>query len=552
MLPFLKFLNSKRKKASHDEISAEEITVWLPDWLIEIENGIQKLKEKSILPTGTATICINLFRQWQNNPTQQIADPNTIKKIDFLYQRLIAHMAIKIELNPKRLKIPNGYPFGNRVSGVEILVRVLVEENQYNKMTVTQSQERSIIGRDPAHIKNVLKEVNTNLGKIDWLVEKLTQLGKSINGILPKPLHAETIWFAKHAQQFVDFLKNHPEYSTLPLLNDDFPQIQLVQTSRIEIITSSSCCSDQCRFLFSALRLHLNDLGINLPIILYADTAYNYSVKYPELNGSVYVIKSSGEFFDTKMQCEVPSNQYQVALPRFFRPEVTSKERVDYACLALMGGIAIIDILKVGITRETYGDINPFTYIPPDSLIIYAADTLLDNPDTPAKTKDRVRYLIETLDNMSLRMLTYWRMGFIEYIHYLLISYLDPKFRQAALANAYAINLSLATPDTLTDESKLKKFYMNFLALWQTQSADELTSLYQKMLKHFEEYGCARMPLGSVLGPLSVGMIERNFSEPDRSYLLEDRQRPRVEEIVDESDEEEIQDAPRSTLAAGS
>ena len=536
---FGNFLSHTGNKAIH---SRDGIIHILPIWIDVLIADIQKMAERNIISKIAANTCEASLRSWQDNPAKNLPEDLTLTAINKLYLRMINFLKLNIELNPKLLSIPGGYPFQENVSGVKISVHI-VEKTANQTFVYTQANTaRSLIGMSDREKRAVPRDFKSRLLKMDWLKERIKDLGKEITDILPNDPHAEHIWFIQHAQNLLDYCLNDGRLKELPSLNDLLPQTQLAQDLRLEVTTSSSCC-ELCRFLFSALRLELQRNGINLPIILYADTAYNNTEKHTESHGSIYVIGSKGEFFDAKLQCVTPKTKQQFSLPlEKLKPQrLSPKEQKDFVCLARIGGFVILDLIRIAGEFINEDSINPFTYIAPDSIIIYIAENLTIRPTLSAKLVALADSLNTMLASIDLRILTYWRMCFNEQLHWLLIAHRDPKYYAEARKNAQATDMNFSIDLYQDNGSEHLKFYSEFSRLWRNTT--DLTLVYKKMCKLFVfDEGYTWMPFGCMVGPLSLLMLQDDvyFSEKQRYYLLKMRF---PEPIIREDERKDLDEA---------
>lgn len=519
---FENFFNRRGNKVVR---SRDGIIQMLPIWINELVADIQKMAERNIISKTAANTCEESLKSWQNNPAKNLPEDLNLTAISDLYLRMINFLKLNIELNPKLLSIPGDYPFQENVSGVEISVHI-VEKVANQTFVYTQANTaRSLIGMSEREKRAVPKDFKSKLLKMSWLRERIKDLGKEITDILPNTPHAEHVWFIQYAQNLLDYCLEDSRLKKLLPLNDLLPQTQLAQDLRLEIITSSSCC-ELCRFLFSALRLELQRNGINLPIILYADTAYNSTEKYTESHGSIYVIDSRGEFFNTKLQCVTPKTKQQYSLPleKLKLQRLSPKEQKDFACLARIGGFVILDLIRIGGEFISEDSINPFTYIAPDSIIIYVAENLAIRSRLSDKLAELADSLNTMLASIDLRILTYWRMCFNEQLHWLLIAHRNPRYYAEARKNAQATDMNFSIDLYQDNGSEHLKFYSEFSRLWRNTT--DLTLVYKKMCKFFVfDKVYTWMPLGCMVGPLSLLMLQDNayFSNKQRYYLLKMR-----------------------------
>ncbi len=504
MLSFSKYLAQKHKST---KLSPGELISLLPVWLEHLQAMLLELRRKRLIAENTYDQCSKNISDWGLNLEKHVQGL-TISKIDAIYQKLLYVAESDMTLSPRRMGLD--YPFVPNISGVRLQAQLVMQDDQRRKVVLQQTTTQSLVGSTQgAALK---KRINTKLGQIDWLEKSLEKLGKKIGDIHLNDPHAEIIWCVEHSGALLEQLKSLEQLNPL---NDDFPQSQLIQTPRLEVITSSSCCSN-CRLIFSALRLHLKELGIHLPIVLYADSPFNTG----EIHGSVYVVLSGGSIFNTQVQCNTPGARYQLALPwgaQLDMRSLSSKEQSDWNCLTLMGGVALLDLLKVGIVPEELGRVNPITYIAPDSLIIYAAEKWLDKPRLAKPLMEAIVRLNEMLANIGMKMLTWWRVAFTEQLHWLLISELDPKYREHARKHAYVTNTNFTIGVDADSQSNGDEWCNDFYLLWS--QLNNLKSGYKRVLEFFVENNHARMPFGCMVGPLSVAMIKNHFKEEKATLL---------------------------------
>ncbi len=505
MFPFSMYLATKNISSN---LSPGEFRDVLPGWIKHLQAMLLEFKTKKLIAENTYEQCSKSMDEWIFNLEKHVQGL-TVSSIDSIYQKLLYVVVNDMTLSPRRFELVQGYPFAAKISGVKLMVQLVTQDNQGNEIVIPQGTTQSLLGSyQGAALK---KKINTKLGKIDWLSKGLAKLGKKISDIHTSDPHAEIIWCVDFSE---NLLKSLQKMAPLNPLNDEFPQSQLIQTPRLEVITSSSCCIN-CRLIFSALRMHLEELGIHLPIVLYADSPFNAG----EIHGSVYVVLSDGNIFNTKVQCNTPGARYQFELPwgaRYDLRSLSTKEQSDWDCLTLMGGFAILDLLKVGMTSEQLGTINPITYIAPDSLIIYAAEKWAHEPKLSKPLKTAIARLNNILANMDMMMLTWWRTAFTEQLHWLLISELDSKYREHARKHAYATNTNFTL--RTDSESKGDEFCNDFYLLWG--QLNNLRSAYRNVLDFFTEDNHARMPLGCMVGPLSMAMIKNHFPKDEAYHYL--------------------------------
>ena len=239
------------------------------------------------------------------------------------------------------------------------------------------------------------------------------------------------------------------------------------------------------------------------------------------MQGSVYVIQSTGEYFNTHVQCDVPKCTYpiQEKLPveRRIHKKLSSREEVNYLCLLYMGGLALMDILAYGLPEDTSEEpsINPFTYIAPDTLILFAAAHLHLRLDVSTELSEAIGFLASMLEQIDIKFLVDWRQTFLNQLHWLLISQSDLKFREYAQRSIWATNASfLINNHVHHGETDAHRFYECFSMLWK--SIKDLNKKYTIMSKYYMSDDYERMPLGSCVGPLSEAMKLLIFSKhPD-------------------------------------
>ncbi len=518
MLSFSQYLNSRHTKLR----SSKEIELWLPNWLESLQETLAKLHNKNLISARIFTICTQRFGEWQNNPTHYIKQQRTIEEIDALYQQMIFFISNDMAFSRRKLKILGGYPFSSRVSGVELEVRlVMQEEPPYEFMH--KKQTASAVGA-LSHSVNFAQKIKTRIGEIAWIQDSMKYFNFSITDLsLHKP-HAELIWCVAHSEDLLNYLNARPSFKKLPRLNDEFPYEQLIQTPRLEIITTSACCG-HCRMLFKGLRWTLEKNKIHLPIVLYADSPYNNSQIHNEMQGSVYVILSPGTYFNTQIQCEVPKCEYPVQekIPVDMRVQknMNSKEQVDYLCLLYIGGLALMDLLAYGLPEENSDTIHPLTYIAPDTLILYAAEQLPNRKNMSPDLSKAIQYLAKTLEQIDLKVLVDWRLTFTDQLHWLLISQRDPKFQDNARRSLSSTNLSFLIEKNVHGNTDAALFYKCFSLLWKT--IENLEKEYHRMVDYYTRKHFTKMPLGSIVGPLSNNMRNRVFSQqakkPERAVL---------------------------------
>lgn len=518
MLSFCQYLSVNHVSLA---ISSAEIVIWLPGWIEYLQITLHKLYEKNVISQRIFTICADKFMEWQDNPTHYIKHYKTIEDIDNMYQKIIFFTHNDMVFSPRKLPIVGGYPFPPHVSGVSLEIRLVIKDEQRGYEFTHQHHTASAVG-SKANAGNLKKRIKTRIGDIAWINESFAHLGFSITELEIDHPHAELIWCIEYSEQLLHAIAEEPHFTNLPLLNDNFPYAQLTQTPRLEVITSSSCCA-QCRMLFAGLRWTLEKMHVHLPIILYADTPYNVTAALREMQGSVYTVTSSGVFFNTNVQCDVPHcvypSQEQIPVEMWVPKKLSSKEEVDYLCLLYLGGLAFMDLLAHGVEEETLGTINPLTYIAPDTLIIYAAEQLPRLKSVSPQLKSAIQYLAKTLDEMDLTFLISWRATFTEQLHWLLISHLDPRYRESARRNLSATNTSFLIRNHVQGDTDAHRFYAGFALLWKT--IKNLTENYRHMLHYVTVNFHQRMPLGVGVGPLSANMRKRVF--PQQSYELSAR-----------------------------
>ncbi len=510
MLSFSQYLKLRHINTT---ISAEEIAIWLPGWIESLQETILKLHEKNLISLRVFTICTEKFDAWQDDPTHYILHYSTVTHIDEIYQKLIFFIRNDMSFSPRKLNILGGYPFASKVSGVQLKVRLVTRDEQTGFEFSHQQRTTGFAGSKDQP-RNLKQNIKTKIGLTSWISDSLAHFGHSITDLPTEHPHAELIWCVEHSDELLSHLLLEPSFADLPSLNDDFPYDQLIQTPRLEIITSSSCCG-HCQMLFAGLRWKLESAGIHLPIVLYANTAYNNTAVYREMQGSVYVITSTGNFFNTNVQCNVPHCHYppQEQLPIEVRvhKKLSSKDEIDYLCLLYLGGLALMDLIAHGVVEKKADTINALTYIAPDTLIIFAAEQLPQLQGVAPELAEAIQYLAKTLDQIDMRLLTAWRATFNDQLHWLLISHLDPRFRESALKSIAATNISFLIENNVHGDTDAQLFYRHFALLWS--SVKNLTKKYQRMLNYFTESGHQRMPLGVMVGPLSENMRTQVFTE---------------------------------------
>lgn len=192
--------------------------------------------------------------------------------------------------------------------------------------------------------------------------------------------------------------------------------------------------------------------------------------------------------------------------------KLSAKEEVDYLCLLYMGGLTLMDLLAYGLPEETSQElsINPFTYIAPDTLILFAAAKLPDRSNVSPELSEAIIYLANTLEQIDMRLLVDWRQIFIDQLHWLLVSQRDPRFREHARRSMWATNASFLIDNHVHGDTDAHRFYAHFSLLWK--SIKNLNKKYITMLEHYMSNGHEGMPLGCMVGPLSETMKNRVFS----------------------------------------
>ena len=518
MLSFSQYLNSRHTKLR----GPKEIELWLPNWLQSLQETLAKLHNKNLISARIFTICTQRFGEWQNNPIRYIKQQEKIEGIDALYQQMIFFISNDMAFSRRKLEILGGYPFSSRVSGVELEVRlVMQEEPPYEFMH--KKQTASAVGALSNSV-NFAQQIKTRIGAIAWIQDSMKHFNFSIADLSLNKPHAELIWCVAHSEDLLNYLNARPIFKKLPRLNDEFPYEQLIQTPRLEIITTSACCG-HCRMLFKGLRWTLEKNKIHLPIVLYADSPYNNTQIHNEMQGSVYVILSSGMHFNTQMQCDVPNCEYPVQekIPLEMRvpKNMSSKEQVDYLCLLYIGGLSLMDLLAYGLPEENFDTINTLTYIAPDAFILYAAEQLPNRKNMSPSLFKAIQYLAKTLEQIDLKVLIYWRLTFTDQLHWLLLSQRHHKFQDNARRSLSATNLSFLNEKNVHGNNDAALFYKCFSLLWKT--IENLQEEYHRMVDYYTTERFAKMPLGSIVGPLSNNMRNRVFSQqakkPERAIL---------------------------------
>ena len=516
MLSFSQYLSRQRMSSV---LSSEEILIWLPLWIKSLQEIIQKLKEKNILSLRVHTICIENLEAWQDNPNRYSSKSLSLANMDKWYQNLLFFIRNDISFSWRKLKILGGYPFLSQISGVHLESRLVMRDGEDGYEISHLDHTQSYVGsrNQPHNLQGTLK---AKIGKLGWIKSGLTQFNCSISDLPIVHPHAELIWCVNHADQLLTHLSTDSRFANLPKLNDDFPHEQLIQSPRLEIITSSSCCAI-CQILFKSLRLKLNSMEINLPIVLYANTAYNNTSVYSEMQGSVRVINSEGKVMNTHIQCDVPNCAYPPAkqLPPEFRitKKLSCKAEMDYLCLLNIGGVALMDLIAHGVGKENPNAIHALTYIAPDALIIFAAEKLQRIKNLPPKLVMAIAFLSRTLDNMDMRVLFAWRMTFTEQLHWLLKSYSNPGLRDLARQSSSATNCNFLIEHNMQADTDAALFYKNFLILWRMVT--NFTGIYRHMGVYFTESNHERMPLGAAVGPLSEAMRQTLMSAENLKKL---------------------------------
>lgn len=481
------------------------IMQFIPTWCEILIEDIKALLGNGLLTPSAAEQCSRAIQCWIDNPERNLPEKTSFAFFDELHIKMLHFIQSNMALNPNLIRIPGDYPFEKKLAGVAIRARIT--ETSPSLRFLFSHDVRSTVGANDSEKSALKKEVRTQLGDIDWLSKQLSKIGKTVSDVLPQEPHAETIWFVRHVDGILGYAKAN--LKDLAPLNDSFPQSQCASKVRMEVITSSSCCMDRCRLLFSALRLELEDHHIHLPMVFYADRAYNSTPRYKEHTGSIYTINSKGQFVNSNLRCHTPSTACQISIPLESNPvtDLSNNEQRQYNLLANIGGMVLLDLLKVGSGNELGPDrINPLTYIAPDTVIIFLADYLAKQPGTPKKAREAMKFLDTTLANMDLSLLTHWRMAFCDHLHWLLISHKDPKYLTQARKSAAAANINFplikATGD---EESEYEKFYRLFDKLWHNQP--ELMKLYTEMLRFCD---ATMMPFGVCVGPVSTRMLLDN------------------------------------------
>lgn len=506
MLSFTKYLYTNRVNIP---VTPEEIAILLPSWIVTLQETLLKLFDHKLLSVRVFTICHRAFEEWQHNPTHYIKQYDTVVSIDQLYYKMLFFISNDISFSHRKLSLLGGYPFPSRVSGVNLEIRLVMSSDKDTYHFEQRQQSSSVIGSKSEN-DNIKKRVKTRIGKIPWIQNSMKHFGFLMSDLPLEQPHAELIWCIDHSEDLINHLIQNPHFKKLPRLNDDFPFEQLTQTPRLEIITSSSCC-DKCRRLFMGLRWTLEQMNINLPIILYANSPYNDTKNHLEMQGSTYVIKSTVEFFNTQVQCNIPKcvypSQEKIPVEMRLHNKLSTKQEIDYHCLLYLGGVALMDLIAHGIHEENGHNLNPMTYIAPDTLILYAAALLPYHKEVNQEQREAIQYLAKTIEQMDIRLLVSWRMTFNNQLHWLLISHLDPKFKEHAYKSLAATNVSFITENTTREDTDAHKFYVSFTILWN--SVGNITKHYQKMLRYYVGNNHDHMPLGVNVGPLSDNMRAR-------------------------------------------
>jgi len=557
MFSFSQYLQVNQKGSRAP--SKAEIFCLLPGWIGQLKHFVRRLSQKNIIHQEMHVSAEGILDNWMSEPTRLLDGGVSIERIDGIYQRFLVWLNSAVSLNTTKINIPGGYPFLGNQSGVVVRGRLVLEEDHESNTlnTLDMKDAFSFVGDHYTYSekKKKLAHLKKNIGKIEWLTSGLVNLGKNIDSYLNEP-HAEMLWFLDNHEILNNYLKSDQAelFANLPLLNDDFPLTQLLGMPRLEFILSDSCCFD-CRVLFTVYRQYLESQNIHIPIVLYADNAYNNSPDYLEPFGSVYALDSNGRFCNTNVQCNTPrthelKTKAKIALP------IMDKHQNDLSKLIIIGSIALLDLIKIGTEQHHLGSINPITYVAPDTLIIFAAEMYLKKPNLPPSYRRMIVDLYSTLSNIDLMLLTWWRTVFTEYLHWILIfgvhqsltaeqiyqtlnrpligsgSTLAPQLR-TNLARATNLFFPLDDPDGSSRERA--RFQRGFLRLWQQPR--KLLELYDYALEFFTEKSHMRMPFGVMAGPLSIKMIQRDesFTQDEKNLLLEGRMRDLPTELIEDS-----------------
>ena len=280
----------------------------IPQWISHLKKSIYRLSANNTISKQMADQFNNALDHYSNRPELHMKSDHITNTINNYYLRLISEMLIHIEHSQEKIRIFGDYPFNNDTqSGVMCTVRIIQENMMNQAIKVLESTHKSELGTDSQMANGVRVNIKKNIHGLDWLKKGLKLLGKKITDTFTSQYHAELAWCINDSQKIVDQIVASSDFKKYPPLNSENIGIfsQLVQTPRVEIITSSACC-EKCRIIFSALRLYLNDKNIHIPIILYANKSYNGTNTYIEEHGSIYIINSKGEFVNINRQCEVP------------------------------------------------------------------------------------------------------------------------------------------------------------------------------------------------------------------------------------------------------
>lgn len=294
---------------------------------------------KPLLPKGTHAAVLAGIQKAQNDVFLTGHDlPLFIKRADAWFQN-IKRAVVEVIIQKNRVKplpIPPDYPFANDVSGVAFQM-ALINDPKGSSISLL-SEEHSVRGGSPEEAKETLAEVRRQVGGIAWLVSGLAHSDLTVDDIIDAKPHGEAVWLVRHQQALLAHLAN-PIYRTLPALDDELWHKQLTTFPRLQFTGSKSCCPS-CQYIFTALRHKLSEMGVNIPMVFFADSPYN-----KEQNGSVYILKKEGGFFNTGLQCMSP----KVAVAHqalIIEAGKLSVEDIAYLKLNIFGTLLLPHLMK--------------------------------------------------------------------------------------------------------------------------------------------------------------------------------------------------------------
>lgn len=221
--------------------------------------------------------CPKLYKQLTGFIENDYDAYSSIKAIDAYYNRLLHTLNTVFVRQFQYKKIPTYhgfFQFESKHRGVGFTFRLVDHHGSVVPGSLIETQ--STVGISFPKKKTSPKSLNPYIGKNKLLNNALEKMNTTHRELTDHHApHAEDFFFGHHLDQALELI--HAFNRTLPftyIAPQDDLWLTHLSGPRIEFVQTSSICN-KCKPYFKALRLILNDAGIRLPMLMFAQSAYN-------------------------------------------------------------------------------------------------------------------------------------------------------------------------------------------------------------------------------------------------------------------------------------